>query len=133
MDDVGASVSETITNYIYENYNNLLWIESTEDLRGNNGNGLDQLVRPETLPRGKLVARYEPDTKKLFLLTKPLKEWCTDQQINYQSFTNQLKEQLGAKYTKQRITKKARSYRCQRCGHTELTFHLEERNENSED
>ena len=59
VDDVGASVSETIVNYIYENYNNLLWIESTEDLRGNNGNGLDQLVRPETLPRGKLVARYE--------------------------------------------------------------------------
>ena len=58
VDDVITSVSETITNYIYENYN-LLWIESTEDLRGNNGNGLDQLVRPETLPRGKLVARYD--------------------------------------------------------------------------
>ena len=132
VDDVGASVSETITNYIYENYNNLLWIESTEDLRGNNGNGLDQLVRPETLPRGKLVARYEPDTKKLFLLTKPLKEWCTDQQINYQSFTNQLKEQLGAKYTKQRITKGTK-LQMPTVWTYELTFHLEERNENSED
>ena len=31
------------------------------------------------------MARYEPDTKLLFLRIKPFREWCVDQQINYAS------------------------------------------------
>ena len=85
VNDIGASVDDTLGNYISENYNNILKIESTEDLRGKNDNGLDQLVPVTAVPRGQLVARYEPDTKILFLRIKPFKDWCTDQQINYAS------------------------------------------------
>lgn len=51
------------------------------------------------------MARYEPDTNKLFLLPKPLKEWSADHQLNYTAFTNELKDKLGARRAKIRITK----------------------------
>jgi len=105
VNDVGASVTQTLNNYLSENYNNMLKIESTEDLRGKNENGLDQLVPIGASPRGHLVARYEPDTKMLFLRIKPFKEWCVDQQINYQSVVDELKSKLGAKRVKKRLTK----------------------------
>jgi len=103
--DAGASVTETLNNYLSENYNNMLKIESTEDLRGKNDNGLDQLVPVGATPRNTLVARYEPDTKLLFLRLKPFREWCIDQQINYQGVVDDLKEKLGAKRVKKRLTK----------------------------
>ncbi len=92
VSDAGASVTETLNNYLSENYNNMLKIESTEDLRGKNDNGLDQLVPVGATPRNTLIARYEPDTKLLFLRLKPFREWCIDQQINYQGVVDDLKE-----------------------------------------
>lgn len=105
VNDIGASVDETVGNYISENYNNILKIDSTEDLRGKNDNGLDQLVPITASPKGQLVARYEPDTKLLFLRIKPFKDWCTDQQINYASLVDDLKEKKNAKRIKKRLTK----------------------------
>ena len=105
VNDVGSSVTQTLNNYLSENYNNMLKIESTEDLRGKHENGLDQLVPIGASPRGHLVARYEPDTKLLFLRLKPFREWCVDQQINYQGVVDELKSKLGAKRTKKRLTK----------------------------
>ena len=105
VNDIGASVDDTLGNYISENYNNILKIESTEDLRGRNDNGLDQLVPVTAVPRGQLVARYEPDTKILFLRIKPFKDWCTDQQINYASLVDDLKQKKNAKRVKKRLTK----------------------------
>ena len=105
VNDIGASVDETVGNYISENYNNILKIDSTEDLRGRNDNGLDQLVPISASPKGQLVARYEPDTKLLFLRIKPFKDWCTDQQINHASLVDDLKEKKNAKRVKKRLTK----------------------------
>lgn len=105
VNDIGASVDETIGNYLSENYNNILKIESTEDLRGRNDNGLDQLVPVSASPRGQLIARFEPDTKHLFLIIKPFKNWCVDQQLNYTSLVDDLKEKKGAKRVKKRLTK----------------------------
>ena len=92
-------------NFVAENYNNMLKIESTEDLRGKNDNGLDQLVPVGASPKGHLVARYEPDTKLLFLRVKPFRQWCVDQQINYQSVVDDLKDKMSAKSMKKRLTK----------------------------
>ena len=52
--DMNASVEQTLNDYINENWNNILQIKSTDDLRKQN-NGLDQLVVPDALPRGALV------------------------------------------------------------------------------
>jgi len=105
VSDMGVSVEQTLNDYVHENFNNILMIKSTDDLRKQSGNGLDSLVIPDALPRGKLVARYETDLKKAYLIPKPLKAWCGAQQINYSSFVEDLVSKLGAKRTKIRLGK----------------------------
>jgi hypothetical protein len=105
--DVDAET--TLTNYLAENYNNVLRIKSTEDARHVGKNDLDHLIVPDATPRIALVARYEYDVKMLFLYMKPLKEWCTKQQINYEGFVDSLKRgRTKAKIDKKRMGKGTR-------------------------
>jgi len=97
VSDMGVSIEQTLNDYMTENYNNILMLKSTDDLRSESGNGLDTLVIPDALPRGKLVARYETDTKKAYLVPKPLKTWCAAQQVNYGAFVDGLIKNLGGK------------------------------------
>lgn len=105
VSDMNASVEEVLNDYIHEHWSNVLWIKSTDDLRKQNNNGLDSLVVPEALPRGKLVARYETDIKKAYLIPKPLKAWCGEQQINYAAFLEDLKTKMNATKAKMRLSK----------------------------
>ena len=105
VSDMSTSVEEILNDYIHEHYNNVLWIKSTDDLRKQNDNGLDALVVPDALPRGKLVARYETDLKRAYLIPKFLRVWCSEQQINYAAFLQDLKTKLGATKTKIRLSK----------------------------
>ena len=104
VNDMSISVSEILNDYINEHYGNILWIKSTDDLRKQDLD-VDSIVIPEVVPRGKLVARYETDLKRAYLVPKPLKIWCGEQQINYSSFINDLKEKLGARKSKIRLSK----------------------------
>ena len=88
--EMGGDVESILTDYLAENYNNVLRIKSTDDAR-KGATGLDHLITPDALPRSNLVARYEYDIKRLYLLPKPLKEWCGKQQINYSGFVDGLK------------------------------------------
>tara|TARA_Y100001963_G_scaffold158598_1_gene258816 strand:- start:2871 stop:4016 length:1146 start_codon:yes stop_codon:yes gene_type:complete len=105
VSDMSASVEEVLNDYIHEHWGNVLWIKSTDDLRKQNQNGLDSLVVPDALPRGQLVARYETDLKKAYLIPKPLRVWCGEQQINYSAFLQDLKTKMGATKTKMRLSK----------------------------
>lgn len=105
--DVDAET--TLTNYLAENYNNVLRIKSTEDARTVGKNDLDHLVIPDATPRISLLVRYEYDVKMLFLYMKPLKEWCAKQQINYEGFVDALKRgRTKAKIDKKRMGKGTR-------------------------
>jgi hypothetical protein len=79
-----------LTDYLAENYNNILRIKSTDDAR-KKATGLDHLIHPEAVPRAQFAARYEYDVKKLYLLPKPLKEWCVRQQLNYSGLLDTLR------------------------------------------
>ena len=68
----------------------ILRIRSTDDARGKPP-GPETMILPEAVPRLHFVARYEYDIKRLYLLPKPLKDWCVRQQINYTSFVDMLK------------------------------------------
>jgi hypothetical protein len=105
VEDMSLTVTETLNEYIHEHWGNVLWIKSTDDLRKQHGNGLDDLVVPEMLPRGKLVARYETDVKKAYIVPKPFKDWCIKQQLNYQEILKEFKEKLNAKIAKVRLSK----------------------------
>ena len=91
----------TMGDYVAENINNILRIKSTADLRKNEG-GLEQLVTPESTPRGQLVGRYEYDVKKMSLAVKPFRAWCVKHQINFAATVDSLTKSHDA------VTKKAR-------------------------
>lgn len=102
------SVDNLLNDYVNENYGNILWIKSTADMRGvagSNNNGLDSLVVPEQQPRNRLVARYETDLKRLFLVPKPLQQWCAKQRINYDSMVKQAMEKFGGEKGRMRLSK----------------------------
>ena len=103
VEDMSVSVEEVLNDYIHEHWSNVLWIKSTDDLRKQTDK--EQVIIPEALPRGKLVARYETDLKRAYLVPKPLKAWCGDQQINYTSFVHDLQHKLGARRSKVRLSK----------------------------
>jgi len=105
VNDMGSSVEQTLNDYLTENYNNVLVIKSTDDLRSGSGNGLDSIVIPDALPKGRLVARYETDTKKAYLVPRFLKAWCATHQINYGAFTHDLINKLGGKRGSMRLGK----------------------------
>ena len=102
---MNTSVEDTLNDYIMEHYSNVLWIKSTDDLRKKDNVGMDSLIVPEALPRGQMVARYETDLKKLYLIPKFLRIWCGEQQINYAAFVEDLKKNLDATTTKVRLSK----------------------------
>ena len=79
-----------LNNFLAENYNNILRIKSTDDGR-HPTNDTDMLIIPDGTPRVSLIARYEYDVKKLYILPKTFKKWCIDQQINYTSLVSALK------------------------------------------
>lgn len=103
INNMGGDVESLLTDYWAENYNNVLRIKSTDTARGSSG-GLDHLVTPDATPRVSLIARYEYDVKKLYLLPKPLKEWCGKNQINYGGFVAGLKSgRTAAQYVPKRL------------------------------
>jgi hypothetical protein len=89
--DMDTDVEAILNDYLAEHYNSILRIKSTDDAR-RAPTGLDQIIAPDQIPRGRsFVARYEYDLKKMYLLPKPLREWCGQQQINYAGFVEGLK------------------------------------------
>jgi len=105
VEDMNMSVEEILNDFIHEHWSNVLWIKSTDDLRKEQDINRDSLIIPEAVPRGKLVARYETDLKRAYLLPKPLKAWCGEQQINYNSFIHDLTVKLKATKAKMRLSK----------------------------
>jgi hypothetical protein len=73
----GMTPLSRIGMFLNEKNSNMLIIKSTADKRS----GLFEA--PIREPRGELMTRYEPDTKLLFISTKALREWCSDNQISY--------------------------------------------------
>ena len=109
VDDIGASVEDTIVDYITEHYTSFLRIKSTADGRKDGGIDddplQDALVVPERDANRALVGRYETDTHKVYLLKKPLRNWMVDQQLNYTETVRIAMESMDGKQIKTRISK----------------------------
>jgi hypothetical protein len=105
--DVDAESS--LSNFMAENWNNILRIKSTDDARSLKKDDLEHLVIPDATPRATFVARYEYDIKMLFIYLSPLREWCVKRQINYEGFLDALKRgRAKAKIDKKRMGKGTR-------------------------
>jgi hypothetical protein len=108
MDSMGSDPEAILTDYLAEHYTSILRIKSTDDARGKITD-LDHLIIPDASPRFAMVARYEYDVKKLYLLPTPLKKWCVQHQINYSGLIDGLKRgRTNASLGKQRMGKGTR-------------------------
>ena len=96
-----ANADEILNDYINENISNILEINSAVDKRLGEGAN----IVPNKIPRGQLIARLEPDTGMLYLVPKPLKQWCISKQMNYASFVEDLATRFKAIRTKIRLGK----------------------------
>lgn len=81
-----ASMSAVVGEYINQNISNVLVVNDGVDRRSN------LPAAPQMEPRGELTIRYEPDTKRLYMLAKPFKEYCVTYQLNYKGVLKELKD-----------------------------------------
>jgi hypothetical protein len=81
-----SDVMAVVGDYINRHMQNILVVNEEVDRR-------TQMVMLPTLePRGELLIRYEPDTKKMFLAAKAFKNDCVRFQVNYKDTLNQLEK-----------------------------------------
>lgn len=98
--EMASDYDGILQNYLAERQADVLVIKSSVDLRGKSVT--EMLVHPEMRPRGSIIARYEYDAHKLYILPKPLKQWCAKEQISYSSLIEKLRTG-PTKATKQKI------------------------------
>ena len=82
-----VSLSSTIGEYINNHMDGVLVVNGSIDAR------LPLAPAPILEPRGELLIRYEPDTKRMYLTVGKFKEYCVERQVNYKSLLAQLKTQ----------------------------------------
>jgi len=82
----GMTPLSRIGMFLNEKNNNMLIINSSVDKRS----GLTEA--PIREPRGELMTRYEPDKKLLYISSKALREWCSENQISYKMLCEDLQK-----------------------------------------
>jgi hypothetical protein len=80
--ELNVGATELISQYYAENFHSILRIKSTDDAR-RPGTGMDIMITPDAAPRANWVMRHEYDVNTLYMMIKPLKQWCTKQGINF--------------------------------------------------
>jgi energy-coupling factor transporter ATP-binding protein EcfA2 len=78
---------QVVGDYLYRYMQNILVVNDATDRRTNLPSA------PIREPRGELLIRIEPDTKMMFILAKPFKEYCVKYQIGYNETLNKLEQE----------------------------------------
>jgi hypothetical protein len=92
--------TNVLGNFLNELHNNVLIINDVNKF----SSGLPEA--PIREPKGPLLVRIEPDTKRIYVSTKAIREYCTRQQISYKDFTASLaQEKVLLQSTKKRLSK----------------------------
>lgn len=81
------SVNQIVGDYLYRHMQNILVVDDGVDKR------TKMATLPKREPKGELLIRIEPDTKMMFIISKPFKEYCVKYQINYTETLNKLEAQ----------------------------------------
>ena len=88
-DDVKPPATDTATvigDYLNRHISNVLVVNDAVDLRTN------MPMLPQMEPKGELLIRYEPDTKKMYFAAKHFKNDCVTYQVNYKETLDELKK-----------------------------------------
>jgi len=81
-----GDVMSVIGDYINRHMTNILVVNDDADRR------TQKPSFPTLEPKSELLIRYEPDTKKMFIVAKPFKDECVKYQINYKETLKQLEK-----------------------------------------
>lgn len=81
-----TDVASVIGDYLNRYINNILVVNDAADLRTN------MKLIPLVEPRGELLIRYEPDTKRMYIAATPFKKHCITYQVNYKETLDTLKK-----------------------------------------
>ena len=93
-------VMAVVGDYINRHMQNIVVVNDEADRRTN------MPFSPILEPKGELLIRYEPDTKKMFLAAKPFKNDCVKFQVNYKDTLQQLqKKGIFTGTTNKRLSK----------------------------
>ena len=91
-----AENSDFLGGFIQRHFHEILVINGRKD----NKTGLE--TGPIREPRGALTARYEPDTKMLFVVAKSFRDECTKGQLNFEEATMMYKKTKALVETKKK-------------------------------
>ena len=104
MVEMDTPVEQLLNEFFNEHFASAIWINSTQDLRKGDNDGLSNLVIPDMMPKRDVLAyRYEHDIGRAYLVPKTLRLWCAKQQINYAQMVTDLQENMGAKKHRVRL------------------------------
>jgi uncharacterized protein (DUF927 family) len=73
-----------IGEFLFKNNNNILVVNKVSTSKA----GI--AAAPIVLPKGALLVRYEPDTKRLFIISSALKQFCVERQITFRDMLGTL-------------------------------------------
>lgn len=79
--------SAILGDYLNRHINNILAINNEADKRSN------LQVSPLVEPRGELLIRFEPDTKRMYINYKHFREDCVKMQVNFKDFVRDMEKQ----------------------------------------
>lgn len=94
--ELNLDVQQLLNDYYAHYQGAIMRLRSTDDARAGDASGVGVLVYPEKMPHYAWVGRYETDINKLYLLIKPFKQWCIEQQYNYGEVYEALQQTFGA-------------------------------------
>ena len=79
--------ASVIGDYLNRHINNILVVNDAVD------NRTKMVTLPVVEPRGELLVRYEPDTKRMFIDSKHFRNDCVKHQVSYKDTLNGLKSE----------------------------------------
>lgn len=82
--DSKVSAMDVLTQYYADQFQSILRIRGSDMTPPPVAEtGLDTLIVPDSTPKNHWTMRHEFDTNRLFMMVKPLQDWCTKYHINY--------------------------------------------------
>ena len=79
-----SDTRQTVADYLYRHMQNILVVNGDVDRRTN------MQAAPKREPKGELLIRIEPDTKRMFIIAKSFREYCVKYQLNYNDTVKKL-------------------------------------------
>ena len=101
MKEMDIDIGDLVGNFYADNIRSILRIKSSDNTIVDPA--MESMILPDALPLYKLVARHEYDLNKLYLLTKPFKDWCVKQGHHYTAIVDLIKKEMQGNVTKVRL------------------------------